>query len=488
MREKNIVTVIMICLAVVFVLASTCEGADSDLLPLPGVATSVYGATTLDKPDIKKASAFQKYIEIDFSRNARGTNDTNYLLYLDNDGSTDTLTCSTYVFGFFVRDTINNPGISPGANDDFAQYNDSSPGSTNWIVKPLSHVFTVLPMLDAEEVAGYDLDDEGGIIDEIDQYELYWPAVITLKYDKTISDPYGTVTVLYRQSDRSPWEILPGLVNTSSGTVTTVFARNGFGTYCVVNLDGNFNEFPATGGGAVSWSQQYVTGLWTKGILSQTKQDGYFGLIEDDTEYKATRGEFAAMLVKGMRLPIRTELTRRLFNEDYNNFDDVSSGDNLLADGIDYADYYPLWVDYAYASAKYGLFNGFREGDVLVFKPEDYVTREQAAALIARAAKLKVENLEAEDASFTKDEKGNYIGVICKGLKSLKYTDADIESISPWALPYVYAVSKAKYMEGYPEDPADSKNKNRLFNASEEITRAQTAKLVYKLLSTMKLI
>lgn len=474
MKLRNIVPVLMTLIAILFLSGGLGEGSVLqvyDRLPIPGVASSVYGATDITKPDLKKATAFNKYIEIDFTKNARGANDKNYLLYLDDGGSTDTLDCSTYVFGVFVRDTINHSGLMPDSNDDFSQYDDSSPGATNWIVKPLSHVFTIVPMRDAGAISSYDIDGEDGTITGIDDYELYWPALITLKYDKIMSDPYGTVTVLYRKDDNDDWEILPGLVNTSQGTVTTTFARDGFGTYCVVNLDGNFNEFPIIGGSGVSWSQQYVTTLWSKGIMSQTKTNGDFGLINGASEYNATRGEFAAMLVKGMRLPLRTELSERLFNETYNNFSDVDTGDDLVAEGVHYEDYYPQWVDCVYTSAKYGLFNGFREGDKLVFKPADSVTREQAAALIARAAKLKVDYMD--DPASDK---------VLSALQKM-YTDAD--SISIWARPYVLAVSKAKYMEGIP-DPSDSKKKR--FTPGVPITRAQTAKIVYKLLSQLKLL
>lgn len=480
----------MTLFAIVFLSGGHGEGSVLQVYnrsPLPGVVSSVYGATDIVKPELKKVTAFNSYIEIDFTKNFRGKNDNNYLTYLDTAG-TDTLDISTDVFAIFARDTINESDLVPSADDDFAQYDNNSPGATNWIVKPLSYVFTILPMTDASAAADYDIDDEDGTIDDIEDYDLYQPALITLKYDKFMSDPYGTVSVLYRKADPGAaddeWEILPAIVDAAKGTATATFAKDGFGTYCVVNLDGNFNEFPQTGATSVSWAQQYVTKLWSNGIMSQTRGSvGDFGLLNGGAEYNMTRGEFASMLVKGMRLPLETNVSEEVFHISYDNFDDVGDPDDgndvddLVRDGIDYFEYYPDWIEYVYTSAKYGLFNGFREGDELVFKPNDYITREQAAALIARSAKLKVEVLSEEDVTFAQDAKGKYTGKICKALQTKKITD--IEDISPWALPYVLAVYNAKYMEGFTDGT---------FRPTSSITRAQSAKLTYKLLNNLKLI
>ncbi|MDF9409304.1 S-layer homology domain-containing protein [Pelotomaculum isophthalicicum JI] len=419
-------------------------------LPIPGdnsVSQWVYTSTTATK-GWTKLSAISKSVEINFGKD-------NYLLFNNN--------ISGEGINVILRDkTIFPTNDSSSINGSFAQSVDPSPPhayinhTNDWIVKPLSPVYTIVPSQTLTASNG-----------PLPGYSFVSPSTITLKYNSNISDSYETVSVLYRIDDNSPWEILPGLVNSGSKTVTATFTTNGFGSYCVVNLDSDFNEFSQEIA-SVNWSQQYVQSLWNKGIMSQTGSNGYFGLVDGSSnEYNTTRGEFASMLVKGMRLP--------LASLDNNIFSDVTSASpSLFADGVHYEYYYPQWRENVCTAASYGLFNGIRTaGGSLVFQPTAPVTREQAAALIARAVNLKVDYMD--DPSNDK---------VLTALKKMYADNDDYLNISVWARPYVLAVSKAKYMSG----TLNATTKKYSFNPTDPITRAETAKIIQKVLKNKKLI
>ena len=428
--------------------------AEGVYLPLPGVSEYVYSPTSATK-GLTKLSAINKNVEINFGKD-------NYLLYGGN-------TVSGAGIGVYVRNANKLPtNDNSDWNGCFSQSRNSVTPSvpanyidhqTDWIVKPLSPVYTIVPK---DDFSTYDVEGSSGDWDT--GYSIISPSAITLKYSSSMADVFDTVSVLYRLNDNTAWEVLPCVVNASSKTVTATFSMNGFGSYCVANIDSDFNEFSQMIG-SVDWSHQYVTSLWTKGIMSQTRDSGYFGLVDSSSqECATTRGEFASMLVKGMRLP--------LVSMDANIFSDVAS--TTLQDtsnSIIYEYYYPYWRQYACTAANYGLVSGIRNGNTLEFQPNAPITREQAALLITRAAKLKV--------SYVDDPASDKVLTALQKL----YTDAD--TISVWARPYVFAASKAKYMVGIPV--TGQKNKYT-FNPQDSLTRAQTAKIISMLLKNLKLI
>lgn len=425
--------------------------AEGVYLPIPGAGVSeyVYSSTSATK-GLPKLSAISKNVEITFGKE-------NYLLY--NDGVSTNVSGSG--IGVFVRGQTELPtNDSSSWNGCFSQSRDTvAPAGpadyvdhqNDWIVKPVSPVYTIIPSATLPAGGTWDAG-----------YSTTSSSAVAIKYNSNVSDLFETLSMLYRVNDNSAWEIIPSVVNTSSKTVTATFAANGFGSYCVANIDSDFNDFKLN---SVAWSQQYVQSLWNKGIMSQTRDSGYFGLVDGaNVEYNTTRGEFASMLVNGMRLP--------LANLDDNIFPDVQSADaSLLTDGVNYNYFYPKWREYACTAANYGLFNGIRNGVSLEFQPAAPVTREQAAALIVRATKLKVDYMDDPDND--------------KVLKALSKLYDDAADISVWARPYVLAVSKAKYMVGNPSVTTTGKFS---YNPADPITRAQTAKIIQKLLKNKKLI
>lgn len=152
-----------------------------------------------------------------------------------------------------------------------------------------------------------------------------------------------------------------------------------------------------------------------------------------------------------------------------------------------------------------GVIKGYPDNTI---RPENYVTRAEAAALVGRALKLEVPNkTSASYVDFIPDwaagwisvtsEKGIFEGYPGKKFKSNQYitreemtkvlvkafdkklngalelTFNDREKISAWALQYVKAGVQNKAIEGYPDNS---------FKPGANMTRAETFTLICKLL------
>jgi len=93
-------------------------------------------------------------------------------------------------------------------------------------------------------------------------------------------------------------------------------------------------------------------------------------------------------------------------------------------------------------AAAHGIISGY---DSNTFGPDDLITREQAAVIIALAAKLEAASNE------------------------LNFTDS--KAISPWAKPGVTAAVKAGFITGYPDNS---------FRPQGNTTRAEAVSLILK--------
>lgn len=277
-----------------------------------------------------------------------------------------------------------------------------------------------------------------------EDYTLLHDGRLTITYDvKDVGSSLDTLTVLwFKEYDDDPnWSVfenLGGKVDRENNSITVTFPKNGFGYYGVFNVAGNFSDF-YVGKDNVRWAQTYVLPLYAKGIMQPLDpHSGYFGLVTWDGQEKLiTQGEFATMLAKALQLPYR-EIKE--VNHDY------SFGSNYYTTSRD---------PYVEASASHGFLRG------IPFSPNSFLTREQAAVMIAQAADLRLYN---------------DLDLISR-IVSRIYTDS--ECISPWARPHVYAVYRTDLMIGM----KDPKYRNRYkFAPQSPLTRAQAAKIVYKLM------
>jgi len=103
------------------------------------------------------------------------------------------------------------------------------------------------------------------------------------------------------------------------------------------------------------------------------------------------------------------------------------------------------WAKDSIATATaHNIISGYDEN---TFGPDDLITREQAAVIIARAAKLEA------------------------GTDELNFTDS--QAISPWAKPGVAAAFKGGFITGYPDGS---------FKPQGNTSRAEAVSLILKVI------
>ncbi|WP_031516581.1 S-layer homology domain-containing protein [Desulfofalx alkaliphila] len=280
-----------------------------------------------------------------------------------------------------------------------------------------------------------------------DKYSLLNEGQITLKYNtESFGAGLETLTVLWFQDysgdpNRSVFENLGGVVDPENKTITVPLRKNGFGYYGVFNVSNAFNDFYMYQG-KVSWSSTYVMPLYAKGIMNPLNpQTGSFGLLTwDGREQPTTQGEFATMLAKALQLPV-DRIEPYNYDYDYNHYH--------------YRYLTAISDPHVEAAARHGLLNGIPIG------ANNFISREQAAVMITRAANLKVY------------DDPNLISRINERI----FTDAKL--MSHWKQPYIYAAYRANLMPV----TADKNQRNRFkFEPQQPLTRVQAAEMVYKLM------
>ncbi len=270
-------------------------------------------------------------------------------------------------------------------------------------------------------------------------YRLSEQGELTLTYHKNISQLVtDRLSVWYSEkpdnfnSGCTPKDnCLGGYVNASKNTITVPFQLRGEEVYYAVLLDQREPTFKN------DWSYSYVLPLWSKEIMKTSNQN-----INEDIK----RREFAYLMVRGLGLPVIEENIESTFSDVYKDNEDFA---------------------FIETAARYGIIHGFPpEGnDKPAFKPDDSLTREQAAVIIARIANLKIqtdiEKCQKDLEKIFKEEK---------------------QEFSAWAAPAVLAVYKAKFIEG-------DKNENGKvvsFRPKDYLKRSEAAKISYLFLKKLK--
>lgn len=127
------------------------------------------------------------------------------------------------------------------------------------------------------------------------------------------------------------------------------------------------------------------------------------------------------MIVKGLQIPLNFSGAK--------HFDDVSIPNTISADAL---------YDYRYieTAARAGIVKGSQPR---IFMPEDVITRQDAAVMIAKALNLKLETDHD------------------KIMKNLSKTFKDADKIDYYAQASVLAISKKGFITGSPVDASDLK-------------------------------
>ena len=256
---------------------------------------------------------------------------------------------------------------------------------------------------------------------------------ITIKYDPSIVNEAARNLSIWRFSGNA-WTNLGGTVNTTRKTVTAPF--DGFGYYAVMAVRYGFDDITGH-----PYARNQLNTMFAKGVM-KPRGGNLFGVYEN-----ITRGEFATMIVRMLDLPLNYDNDPNLLT-----FNDVPP---VSVPGA-------LW-DYRYieTAARAGIISGLAPR---TFNPNGYLTREQAAAIIARALNLKLGDPEKDAASLSRS-----------------FVDAG--QVDYYAVPYVLAVSKEKIMNGSPLEPG---SKQMVFNPKANLSRADAAIIAYNIMTELK--
>ncbi len=295
-------------------------------------------------------------------------------------------------------------------------------------------------------------DDEGIVngskvkMDEFsDRYEYNLipskPGTLTLNYNSSIvNSAYNSLTIFYH--DGFEWENLGGVVNTGKKTVTVPF--NGFGYYMVMMTRESFEDVVSH-----PFARNDMMTLYSKGVMVDYPGSGF------GANREMSRGELATMIVKALDLPINAG--------PYYDDDQEDPVEPTFLDVNPSMDSWDYKYRYIETAARAGIVSGKQPR---YFRPDETVTRQEAAIMISRALNLKLTTIDKAEKDVLK-----------------LYTDGS--SVGYYATPSVVAVSKAKLMTGTPDDPNAKKTKYK-FIPNANITRAEMAVIAVRMMIQMK--
>ncbi|WP_066637320.1 S-layer homology domain-containing protein [Desulfolucanica intricata] len=406
------------------------------VIPDGGNETSVIlskiGENTITiKVDTEDGVSVTKNLKVYYYNNATPANNTSFFLKMPSSG-TITNVFDGSIKLYFPKNTYVMDKYGPAASQYIMMIakKDPSDGLENGDTykSPNALAFEVWPVT---------IDEEGFKVNY--EYELSSEGTITLTYDNNQVLRPEILTVYYYKGE---WENIGGKVDTRKYTISAPF--KGFGEYIVAQRSNNFSEFDKKGeeNFTVSWAKLYIDVLYAKGIIEPkiNADKGSFGLVNNNNgeQTPATRLEFSKAIVKGLGLNIETDEERP------KGLDGYAKGD-----GNSFTDDEKKIMNTAFIN---GILQGTVEDGKRYFDGNGFLTRAQAAVVLARVLELKLEMDEEKVRS------------------QLQRTFGDNTNIEAWAAPAALAVSKAKIFT----------DKN--FRPGEELTYAEMSKIVYIML------
>ncbi|MFZ3170413.1 MAG: S-layer homology domain-containing protein [Carboxydocellales bacterium] len=250
---------------------------------------------------------------------------------------------------------------------------------------------------------------------EINNFDGYVSRTINLLKPANPATMVGVV-----QNADGTLSPVPTQFKTENGKSFAIIKRKTNSVYTVIE---NKKAFADVNG---HWAKEDINTLGSKLILSGISETTFA------PENKVTRAQFATIIVRALGLEAQAAKTP---------FSDVKAGD---------------WYAGAVGAAvDAGIVKGYSDGR---FKPNAFVTREEAAAMTAQA--LKVAGV---DISLTSAETKQYLDQLKDGVK-----------INTWAKSFVAVGVKNGIIRG---------NNNGTFAPENNSTRAETAVMIKKMLS-----
>jgi hypothetical protein len=265
---------------------------------------------------------------------------------------------------------------------------------------------------------------------------------LSISYDASIVNAANSdLTVFYHNG--SEWLNLGGLVNTGKKHITVPF--DGFGYYMVMKTRETFHDLVFH-----PFARDEMETMFSKGIMPNYSGSSF------GANREITRGEFATILVKAMDLPINAGPY-----QDSNQRYPLEPTFNDVRPNRDSWDYQYKYIETA---TRAGIIKGSEPG---YFRPDQPLTREQAAVMISRALNLKLPRTVEQ----------------AEKILSKLYTDGAI--VDYYAAPSVVAVSSSSLMSGSPNDPS-AKKPTYQFLPRGKLTRAEMAVVTKRVMVKLK--
>ncbi|MBO8173598.1 MAG: S-layer homology domain-containing protein [Bacillaceae bacterium] len=258
---------------------------------------------------------------------------------------------------------------------------------------------------------------------------------LTIKYDEMVRIPTGVIVTVFYFDETGNWVNIGGVIDAKKREITVPFDR--FGYYVVAKMRYSFDDIQNH-----PWARNVLEAMFAKGFMDKVRYD------EFGSDDYITRGEFAQLMVKALQLP--------LVNDNRNTFFDVQPGSR----------YGNLWeYKYIETAARAGIVRGL---DNRIFGPNQRLTRQQAAVMIARALEYDLP---------TNDE---------KLLEKLKKEFTDFSNIDYYARPSVMAVFGEDIMIGKENVTLNNPDGNVTyrFDPNSNLTRAEAAAIAVRIMQS----
>ncbi|OXM86724.1 endo-1,4-beta-xylanase [Paenibacillus rigui] len=278
------------------------------------------------------------------------------------------------------------------------------------------------------DVSSLTLDTASRLISDVFQMigqpegTLSMPVTIKLPFDKSKLDAEHNQIGLYWYNEQAQKWILLNNQQVDESQATISGSIDHLGSFAVIAVKKTEGSKPTAG----TTELTDIRGHWAETKIQALIQSGAIAGYPDGTfkpDNKITRAEFIAIIVKAFHL-----------NEQ---------------NGKVYADTAHHWAKSFIATAEaQGWVSGY---DDTTFGPDDYITREQMATIVVRAAALNSTN------------------------ESMNFTDSS--DISSWARSAIAAAMEKGVMNGYPDGTLQPQN---------HTTRAEAVTVIERVLALKK--
>lgn len=248
-------------------------------------------------------------------------------------------------------------------------------------------------------------------------YEFSSPVELTIYFDRNkVKDLQHIAIYVYNEKTRI-WDMLGGVVDEAEGSITVKVPH--FSKYAVMENSGMTLMTDMDG----HWARDAVYRLIDRGIVNGVKAAN--GEYRFDPERAVTRAEFAKMLS---------------LSEGYLQ-NDMDADLSCFADGAEVQSWARPYIKYC---SKKGWIKGTAAGAAVYMRPNDMITRAEAAVMISRALGLDMAD------------------------KIVKAGYKDKDRIPVWAAGYIDQLYELKLMSG---------NSDAAFSPDRMLTRAEAAKI-----------